>query len=240
MLYALDLTNRQTKRVLEQALRSNARFQIEARNAPDGPPLSGRLVSIDGNLMTVELDDDGRARPTPTLVGVFCDVQTVLSDQIYLFCTCIMDVIEAGPPRRIVLAIPDSVQVWNRRKFLRRTLARSARVELSTEDMQEPCSAELSNLSGNGLACRVNKDLDGTLLIGEPARARFSLPGIPEQFDLPSVICNKTTTGDGGSLIVGLEFEMDELSEPELDLIERLRAYLCESPTPITDTEAGR
>lgn len=240
MLYALDLTSRQTKRVLEQALRGKSRLAIEPRNRPEEPPISGRLTAVEGNLMTVELDDDGRVIPGVSLVGVFCDVQTILSDQIYLFCTCIMEVLDVTVPRRIVLALPDGIQVWNRRRFLRRSITRSTRVELTCDDLNESCTAELTNVSGNGLACRVPKDSDGVLLIGERARARFNVPGIPEAFDLPTVICSKTTTGDGGSLIVGLQFDFDDLSEPELELIERLQAFLCDAPGSNADAEAGR
>lgn len=231
MLYALDLTQRQAKRVLEQALRTKAPLSIEPRNSPDDRPICGRLKSIDGNLLYLDLSDDAGETNMTGLIGTFCDVQTILSEQIYLFASCVLDVYDTTAPRSLVLALPDSIQVGNRRRFVRRTLARSSTVEVTTDEAGEPCQADLCNLGGNGLACRISKEMDSFLLIGEQVRIRFDVPGLPDIIDVAAIVCNKTPTGDHNAMLVGLQFDLSEGDPAEAQAIERLRIFLCDATT---------
>ncbi len=237
MSYAFDLTKRQAERVLQQAQRMQARLEIEPRGWQSEQPICGALKSIDANLLSIELDRDARQLSLSSLVGAFCDVRTVLSDQVYNFGTCVLHVYDATTPRRLVLAVPESVQVCNRRQFVRRPAPQTSVVHILLPGLSEPCMGELCSASGNGMACRVARELEDEFLIGEPAQARFELPGLEGFFDLPTIICNKTPSSDGNGLAVGLQFDLDDDNAGQRQAIERLRAFLCTTTTITTETE---
>ena len=238
MSYAFDLRQRQARRVLEQALRTQVRLDIEPRGWNDDASLNGALSSIDANLLTIALDRNQPEMALSRLVGAFCDVQTVLSDQVYFFGTCILHVYDASMPRRLVLAVPETIQVGNRRQFVRRAAPQTSIVYLRLPKQPEPCMGELCSASGNGMACRVSRDLDGEFLIGEPVNVRFELPGLPESFNLDATICNKTPSGDGNGLVVGLQFDnVDDESPDQRRAVERLRAFLCNAEAITTEPE---
>lgn len=226
MLYALDLTQRQTRRVLEQALRGRALVDIEPRTLTDDTSLRGRLTAIDGSLLSIDLDDDGREISAADIVGTFCNVQTALSERLYFFEACALDLYDACVPRRIVLSAPDSIQVGNRRKFIRQHPVVSAAVEIDIVSSPEFCTGELYNISGNGLACRVASEMDGALLIGDPVHVRFIVPGLHTEFDLAATICGKTPAASNEAIIVGLQFCPNESNEKEMQTIEELRCFL--------------
>lgn len=235
MLYALDLTQRQTRRVLEQALRGRALVDIEPRTLADDDPIRGRLTAIDGNLLSIELDDDGREISAADIVGTFCSVQTALSERLYFFEACALDLYDACVPRRILLSAPDSIQVGNRRKFIRQHPVLSATVEIDIVASPEFCAGELYNISGNGLACRVAGEMDGALLIGDPVHVRFTVPGLHAEFDLAAIICAKTPAASNEAIILGLQFCPNETNAQEMRAIEELRCFLSDA-TAFGDT----
>ena len=85
MIVGMDLTLRQANRVLEQAVKCGATLTIEPRVWDDEEPLCGTVAARDANLLRIDLHDNGRERALTGLVGAFCDVQTVLSSQLYIF-----------------------------------------------------------------------------------------------------------------------------------------------------------
>jgi hypothetical protein len=231
MFYAFDLTQRQANRVLTQAQRSGARIEIEPRNWAEDEPISGGLKSVEPNVLAIDLDEDGRDLPLAALVGAFCDVSMVLSGQLFYFASCVLQVHCATPPYRVVLAAPTTIQVGNRRQFVRRALNQPSVVRLRPPGEPGEQTAELCNASGSGLACRVGRELDDELFIGDPIRVRFQLPGLPELFDLDAIICNKTPTADRNGLIVGVKFDLESPDENQRRLMDRLRAFICNAPT---------
>jgi len=100
--------------------------------------------------------------------------------------------------------------VAERRRFWRAALAESTRVELKPTTNDKPLSiqSDLLNISPDGIACRVaGSDIDA-LLIGEPVELSFTLSGTARACALTGVICNKTPTGSGENVIVGMQFVM--------------------------------
>ncbi|MCG3125327.1 MAG: hypothetical protein CHACPFDD_00145 [Phycisphaerae bacterium] len=240
MLYALDLTRRQSNRVLEQALRTQAVVEIEPRNWPDAPPISGHILSNDGRQMVIALDDDGRALPIASFAGMFCDVKTMLSEQIYIFGASIVEASAQTVPHTLTLATPETVQVSNRRRFIRRTLARASQVEIVVDEGLDSFVGEFGNISGNGLSARVPREADDALLIGEPVRVRFAMPCMKERFDLRGILTNKTASPDKATLTIGVQFEPPATSDPRAAAaIERLRAFLCDPAFSRHETETG-
>jgi hypothetical protein len=234
----IDLNPRQSNRVLEQALRGRARLELEVRARQSDEPVAGFLAGRDGQVLRIDLEAGTRSLPLHELIGAFCDVRIILSGQLYLFSTCITDVLDPGGPQRLLLAAPDTIHVANRRRFERRTLAGFSQVRLWPADSKTPYIGELCNISGDGLACRmIRGELDELLLVGDAVRVAFTLAGSGEDFDLPASVCNKTVTSDGQQLLLGLEYCLDNDDHATRMAVDRLRAALCDLTTNLTETD---
>jgi hypothetical protein len=235
MMSALDLTPRQAARVLEQALRNRADLELEQRGGSGDRTLRGRLVAREAGLLSVELHDEDRALTLATLVGAFCDVRTVLSGELYLFSTCIVDVSDASVPQRVLLAVPSAVQVANRRRFERKSPGSWAQARLAGGPLGAPQLAPILSISAAGLACRVlQPQLDEVLLIGDEILVGVRLPGHAEFFELRATVCNKSLPHDKSYLDLGLEFSPDPGDPRSQHVLQRLQDVLCDIGTDTT------
>jgi len=226
---AIDLTPRQAARVLAQALHENARLELEPRTRPDEPPLCGNLVGREGDRLQVDLHDSGAGIALNHLLGAYCEVRLLLSDQLYLFTTCAVDVIEEHTPQRIVLSLPDAMQVVNRRKFLRQELPEPVQVRLWTRLSNAVYVAQMRDVGPEGLSCRtVGRELDDAVFIGDEIRVAFTLPRTGESLELPATVCDKCPTADKLQLDLGLKFVMRDDDQATLRALDRLRGVLLE------------
>jgi hypothetical protein len=226
VLATIDLTERQAARVLEQAVRTRTRVEIEAR-LREGV-MCGTLAERHSHLLRVELHDQGRDWPLAGLVGAFCEVQTVLSGQLYLFSTCIVDAADNSVPQHLLLAVPEVVQVANRRRFDRKTTPEHVELQLWVAGSPQTFTGTLSSIGFGGLGCRLlRRELEELLLIDDEVRVRFRLPWVGAACELKATVCGKTRTGDGEHLDVGLEFRMSAPGEPARAGLEQLRAMLA-------------
>ncbi len=239
MLMALDLTTRQGDRVLAQAVRTHAKFEIEPRPEFLDSPLWGSLESRDQNLLIVNLTNAGKEVPAAALVGVMCDVRTILSEQLYMFSTVIVEAADAGGSRRLTLAVPDAIQVANRRRFARKSSLEPIPVRLTVPGAPESFVGSMANINRTGLGCRVKRrELDGLLLIGEEVQVEFMLPWAHQVYTLPSEVCTKTPCEDREYMLAGFEFvAKTPASQASLDL---LRTALDSETERLTDMEDGQ
>ncbi len=227
MLFSLDLTPRQANRALEQALRSRALFEVDARSAPADEALLGTLVEREGRLLHIQLQDRGYTPMLTHLVGSYCDVRLMLSGQLFLFSTCILDLFDATNPPRLVLAQPEAMQVANRRRFERAIVQPVEPLSVFSPSAPAPRVGMLGDISGDGILCHLpGNEWADVLLVGDPARVVFELPGHDEPFDLPVTICNKTFSAEQNQLSVGLTFAPDAADSAAQAAIERLRSVL--------------
>ena len=234
----IDLSPRQASRVLEQALRMRATLEIEPRTQASEEPLLGRVAAQDGTLLRVDMLEGTAALPLHVLIGAFCDVRLMLGEQMYLFSTCIIDVLEPNAPQRLMLAVPETVHVANRRRWERRQLSEFAQVRLWPNGSMTPYIGELCNVSGDGLACRMMRgDLEELLLVGDHVRVAFTLADSGEQFDLPAIVCTKTAATDGTQLVVGMEFRHQPSDLQAGGAIERLRTVLCDLTSGLAEKD---
>ena len=227
MHLAIDLTPRQATRVLEQALRARAELEIEPRNLPEDVRLRGRLLGCEGELLAVQVADGKSAWPLSALIGAFCEVQTVLSGEMYRFTTCILDIVEDSAPTRLLLVIPETIQVLNRRQFERTNATVASQVRVWIPGQSSPAVGLLANVSADGLACNLpDPGLDQALALGDELRVCFELAGFDESFELPAVLCNKTLSRDQQQLALGLQFHLPAGDAAAQHAWERLRAAL--------------
>ncbi|KKM80899.1 hypothetical protein LCGC14_1335220 [marine sediment metagenome] len=234
----LELTSRQAARVIEQALCNRALLEISPRVFADDEPLSGTLVARDGDLLRVELHDVARESGLTGLAGAFCEVRVVLSDNLYTFTTCIFDLSDSAVPQCLYLGVPDAMQVANRRRFERQSGLPSTCVLLWPAHCADPSTSELVDIGIDGLGLKVSRDeLEDILLVGDPVRLRFDLPGTEEIFNVAATVCSKNPTPDPDEIVVGLEFGVDANDARTQRSLERLRAVLSAMATNTTQTE---
>jgi hypothetical protein len=238
MQLAIDLTPRQAARVVEQALRAQAALEIEPRNVPGDEPLQGKLVGREGELLSVQVRGEKFALPLNVFVGAFCEVRTVLSGELYLFTTCVFDAVEDPVPPRLLMIVPETIQVANRRQFERTNATVASQVRLWTGAEPTPVVGLLANVSADGLACNLaGTTLDEALALGDELRVSFEVAGFDEIFELPMVLCNKTLTGDRQQLSLGLKFNVQADDPLARHALQRVRAALSQLMTNLTDVD---
>lgn len=234
MMIALDLSPRQTARVIEQAVQSRAKLEVEPRPDVCAELIWGSVESREDAVFIVTLHHTAEDLALSRLVGAMCDVRTILSGQLCLFSTFIVDVEDNVVPRRIRLAIPDVVQVANRRRFARRTPTEPIPVRLTPPSSNATFVGILSNIGPSGLGCRiVSQELDEVLLIGDEILLEFVLPWQTETFRLPAAVCSKTNCGEDGHIIAGFEF----VAKGNEEALERLRASIQAETARLTQLD---
>ena len=226
MLVALDLTGRQAARALAQAVRSRTKLEIDPRPESWDDLLWAGLVGRQDELLNVVLHDQAHQSPLTNLIGATCDVRTVISGQLYLFSTFIVEAADQVVPARLALAVPDAIQVANRRHMERKAPDEAVPVRLGVAGSQQPFVVELANISAGGVACRVPPgELVELLLIGDEVHVEFVLPWSGELFALPATVCGKTPCPGREHQLVGFEFVSRTEGPQAADLV-RLRASL--------------
>lgn len=238
MQLAIDLTPRQAKRVLEQALRAQAELEIEPRNLPEGEPLPGKLIGREGDLLAVQVVGEQRGLPLSVLLGAFCEVQSVLSGELYLFSTYILDVVEGTTPARVLMMIPETIEVANRRQFERTNVTVASQVRIWTAAEETPAVGLLANVSADGLACNLpTTALDAILALDDSVRVSFEVAGFDESFELPATLCNKALSRDRQQLCLGMKFDVKPDDPVAQHTLLRVRTALFELMTNSKDMD---
>lgn len=237
MLMTLELSERRAVRVLEQALRLRAKLEIEP--LPDICPelIWGSVEGRTDNLLHVQLHDGLRGTPMSALVGAMCDVRTILSGELYLFSTMIVDTQENAHPRRLVLAVPRAIRFANRRRFARHAPTDAIDVLVRSSESAEPALGELINIGPNGLACVLTQEFSEHLLLGEPVQVAFELPWAGEKFGFVATVCNKNRSCDGENIIVGVEFNANDAAPESHVMLQRLRDLIQRETENLIETD---
>jgi len=234
MLCTLELNERQSARMLAQALQNQAKLELEPRPEICETLLWGSLVGQQPDGLDVTLHDVDPHVDIVTLLGAACDARTILTGQLYLFSTYIVDAAQTPRGGRLRLAPPLTVQVANRRRFQRRTPHEPVPIRLLIPEQAEPHLGHLANIALGGMACRVQADEIGELLlIGETIDVEFALPWTHEIFRLSTVICSKNKDSDPRQLHVGLEFATTDASSASR--LEDLRRALVSETARLCD-----
>jgi hypothetical protein len=239
MQLAIDLTPRQAGRVLEQALRAQADLEIEPRNLPGEELLRGKVLGREGELLCVQVLDEQLPLPLGALIGAFCELRMVLSGEMYLFATCIYDALETPEPGRVFLAIPEVIQVANRRHFERTNATVASQIRIWVSGNETPFVGLLADVSAEGLACNLpGAALDKSVSLGDELRVSFELAGFDEMFDLPASVCNKSLSKDQHMLLLGLKFSVGPDDAVAQHALQRVRAVLFELTTNLSDMDS--
>jgi hypothetical protein len=207
MYAAFDLTPRQTARVLEQAQRAQAELELDLRQPQRDVELRGTLAARDDKVLRVRVEGGAGRLPVGAL-GAFCDARMMISEQMFLFTSCVLDVVDASDAAQLLLGIPDTVQVANRRKFERHTVPTASHVRIDNADSSGHYVALLADVCREGLACTLSSAArDEVPLVGDAVHLTFELPGEDQSYELPATVCNKLATRDGTLMTLGLQFD---------------------------------
>lgn len=242
MLTTIDLTPRHAARLLEQAVRSRVRLDIEPQSWPDGESLRGTLWRREGNLLYVDLDESkGKTEGSLlNLIGAFAEIRTTLGGHVFLFSTCVLDVIEEAGPPRLVLAVPESLQVGNRRRYERTNATVASQVRIWTDKTSPASVGLLMNIGPEGLAAQfVGPGLGDGALVGDEVSVSFELAGFEESYRLPAVVCSKTMSSDKAILSIGLQFVKDTADPQAQQSLQQLAAILNELMSDFTAQEGN-
>lgn len=207
MKYAISISERQSRRVLEQAVRMQSQLLIEPTGMPDRTML-GFVASGDADVVVAELT--GPPHPwLRSLTGRTVGVQLFVQER-YLFESCVL----AGPSwhdgEQLTLTAPRVLQVVQRRRFWRAQLAPSIRVALHWRNGGRPqhTHCPLLNVSAEGLACKLDAGAAQALGVGNRVSCEFRLPGANREIRLDAVVRNCSPASDD-TWIVGVEFELN-------------------------------
>jgi hypothetical protein len=224
MSFAIELNERQSNRILEQAMRRQAEVMLETKLGAENGPIMGEIAP--GQTSTIGL----RIKSDPgvlldSLIGVFAEGYIHMGECRYLFSTHIIDVSPDGRYGRMTLARPQALMVMQRRRFWRTQYADSSNVEITYEagPLTQTVIGALCNISPGGMAVRLKGTQADSLLIGETVRTRFELPNLNHVFRFDAVLCNKTPGSEAESVLLGLQFANLDRDEQSNIL---LRSYL--------------
>lgn len=239
MNLSLNLTPRQAARVMEQAVRANVHVTLEPRSRVDLGTFDGVVSCREGNLLRVDLPNCGNRGHLIELIGAFCDARLHLDDELYLFTSNILDVVDDLEPPRLLLAIPEQLQVLNRRRFERTSAVIASQARL-WPDGQPAAVGLLASVSASGAAINLpGPDADEYLYVGDAVRVNFEIAGFNGRFEVPATICNKSMNADRSVLTVGVEFAKSGNVADRQELA-RLQATLCQLSAQATESEGGQ
>jgi len=224
MRFAYELNPRQSSRVFEQAVRSGVTIRLDPHYSSGLEPFAVQLIDEDKSTLTFRILDEQAGAAEGLVPGMYCQGQFSLGGVVYLFSTYIIDFDEhAG---WICTARPETIQILERRKFVRTRLASSSPVLLRWPERDKHAIADLLNIGGEGMAFRVPRRLADELLIGENIELEFDLPGLKRHFRFMAIICNKTPASSEEKVIIGVQFRIPEDDSETSEALEELRRFL--------------
>ncbi|MBI5866280.1 MAG: PilZ domain-containing protein [Planctomycetes bacterium] len=227
MTGGLELTTRQANRLLQQAIRSRCELRIVPRFFDEGDSLSCRLVSSEGAIIHVELPGSSADAIPSGLIGAFCDAWTVVAGQTAYFTTCVLDALEHPGGSHLKLALPEAMQIDNRRRFERTNATIATDVSVLVSENGPPIAGLMTDISPRGMGCSFPAGaVDDLLFVGETVRLEFEFAGNDERYSLPVSVCTKTAQPERDQLAVGFEFVKQPPNAKDVLSLQRLRNIL--------------
>lgn len=224
MTFAIELSQKQSGRILECACRTQQDIHLLPNAWSGRKPISCKMVHIenDGLVLTVKCLDDTDFKD---LLNIYCQVDLDLEDGQYFFDANIIAVRHHNDGVGLTLGWPDNILVKQRRRFSRHALAQSSEVQLSTQrgDCLETFGGQLYNLSEDGLAFQLAKTDADKIEIGQNCCVCFEVPEQEHTYRFEGIICRTLPSSSQDSAIIGMHFDSTTIDQGEL---EHLRDYL--------------
>lgn len=233
-----ELNDRQSARIIEQAIRAGTPMRVEPHHTSGSEVLTVELIDAKDDRLTFLLPPDQALMAEKFLPGQYCQIQFAINGGVYSVSVHIVAIETPGTPsagnnapRHLVTSRPNVVQILERRKFVRTQLANRTVVMVRWPEDDRVAEASLFNIGGGGLAFRIDKDFGDRIHIGDRMEATFELPGLPRRFTFSLSMCNKTVGADNTSVIVGAQFvEGSEVGQA--GPLDELRRFLATQQQP--------
>jgi c-di-GMP-binding flagellar brake protein YcgR len=226
--YSYELGEKQSARVLAQAVRMRSPVWAEAITQATARSVTGFLSHLDSQILQLDIQGD-HATAAETLPGQYYQMVINLSDSRYMTVADLLETQEAGSSQTLIFARPASLQVLQRRRLARWMPGKAQPVYISWEgpngQMTAPSMGQLNDLSLGGLSVRLPDTADGCLFIGERVSVRFSLSTRQAEFATWATVCHKHVDADHSEVILGMQFVPEEGDKGQ-DFDERLRTAL--------------
>ena len=224
MPFSYELSDRQSSRVMEQAIRVGTPMRLEPHHACNGEALSVQLIEDEPDHLTFRYASSQASLAGQLLPGQYCQVQFTLSGAIYMVSVHIVAIDVADG--RMQTSRPKLVQLLERRKFARTQLVTRTSVVVRWLEQDRLAEASLFNIGGGGLAFKINKDFGDSIHVGDLMEVAFELPGLPRRLQFRISICNKTVASDDVSVIVGAQFQ-ETPEAGQAGALDELRRFLA-------------
>ncbi|MBN1511795.1 MAG: PilZ domain-containing protein [Phycisphaerae bacterium] len=209
--FAQPLDARQTARLLELAVRSQARVALCPQGSDEAAAWSGTIVAAAPESLCIALP--AGATPPSTLISMCCEATLHLGPDRYVFGTNVMAVIDTDTPVRMEFARPDVLYATERRRFCRMKTRPSCSVRITQAGDAGCETGALFNVGMGGVACRIEREAADRLELGERVQVAFHLENDTREFNLAAVVRSKTPLDGQDRIILGMEFAFGE-SDP--------------------------
>lgn len=227
--FAIDLDRRQSRRLIEHALRACAEVSLWPNAQPDDRPVTAPLAghTSDGLILHPDRGADYKNMP---MVSEYCEASFRLDDARFMFSTNVLDLARADDAWRLEIAKPTHLQVVQRRRYRRRGLRENTAVRITAAENghREAAEAALLNIGIGGLACRTDQADADSFPIEAAIEVSFTLSESERPFELIGHVRGKTRGARPEHVILAVEFAAAHVPPDE---IERL-SHVLYGPVP--------
>ncbi len=230
MSFCFELDERQSARVIEQAIRGGVPVRLEPHHASTCEPFGMQMIDAESECLVFRFAASQAEYAARLVPGQICQAQFSVAGGIHTINVHVLEI--DLPNNRMRTSRPEAVQILERRRFVRAQLAGCTKVQVRWLDRDRSAETILFNIGGGGLALRIGRGLGDEIHVGDLMEATFELPGLPRRFQFKISICNKTVASDEASVIVGVQFEQaaEDGKAGELDELRRFLATQQQTP----------
>ncbi|HNO77536.1 MAG TPA: PilZ domain-containing protein [Phycisphaerae bacterium] len=206
---AIELDAQTSSRLLERVQRSNAPMTMAFSQCGEECAVEVQLQSADAQVL--QLCPPASGRFNDILPSTCLEVQFALDGQAYFFTSstlvCNEDCMQIGRPTNL--------HTWQRRRFMRASIAKSTAVKIMDLDMPGQLIGEgaMLNVSQDGLACRLGRDVADRIDIDERIGVEFEIGDERIALAVDGRVKSKTAGGSPNTIIVGICFNHDPLNQ---------------------------
>jgi hypothetical protein len=180
MSFSHELNDRQSARIIEQAIRACAPMRIDPHHTSGAEALTVQLIDASDECLTFLFAPNQAAMSEKFLPGQYCQVQFSLSGGVYSVTVHVRSIEIPSTsfnanvaPRHLVTSRPNVIQILERRKFVRTQLTTRTPVTVRWLDQDRLAEATLFNMGGGGLAFCIGKDFADQIHVGDRMGTAF-------------------------------------------------------------------
>jgi hypothetical protein len=215
---AIELDAHTSSRLIERVQRNNAPMTLAFSQCGEERLIDVRIQKA--GAQSLWLAAEGDERFDDILPSTCLEVQFKLDGQAYFFSSSILAWVET----QVEIERPTRLHTWQRRRFMRACVAESAIVTLTEADAPGRIKGQgaMLNVSQDGLACRLNREVADRIDIDEKIGVKFELGQERIGIEFHGRVKSKTAGGSANFIIVGVCFGQDSKDQDARSKLNRL------------------